>query len=61
MLIVKRRHDQVLKIGPDVEIKIVAIERGAVTLGVIAPPSFRISREPTQSDGADTNGQPASR
>jgi carbon storage regulator CsrA len=60
MLVLKRRLDQVLKIGPDVEVKIVKIESGAVTLGIVAPAAWKISREP-QSDGADTNAEPPNR
>lgn len=62
MLVVKRRRDQVLRIGPDVEVTVVKIEDGAVTLGITAPRDWRISRDNPESDGADTtNAQPEGR
>ena len=53
MLLLKRRRDQVVRIGPDVTVHVIRIEDGAVVLGITAPPQFRVSREQSQSDGAD--------
>jgi sRNA-binding carbon storage regulator CsrA len=43
-----------------VQVTVVAIEQGAVTLGVTAPPEWKISRDTPESDGAasqDANPQ----
>lgn len=54
MLVLKRYLHEVLRIGPDVTVEVVRIERGVVTLGVTAPPELKISREP-KSEGTDPN------
>jgi carbon storage regulator CsrA len=56
MLVLKRRRDQSVRIGPDVVVKIIAIQNGAVTLAITAPSSFKITRDNTPDlDGANAN------
>lgn len=55
MLILKRRREQSVRIGPDVTVKVVAIQDGAVTLAIEAPASYKISREPIPLNGVNTD------
>ncbi|MBC7216854.1 MAG: carbon storage regulator CsrA [Candidatus Caldatribacterium sp.] len=45
MLVITRRVNESIRIGDNIEVKIVAIERGKVRLGVLAPPDVPIYRE----------------
>ena len=45
MLVVTRRVDQSIRIGNNVEIKILDIEKGKVKVGVSAPPDIPVYRE----------------
>jgi len=44
MLVLTRRRDQVIKIGDDVEIRIVDIRGDKVRLGIDAPPGVPVHR-----------------
>lgn len=44
MLVLKRRREQSVRIGPDVTVKVLAIQNGAVTLAIEAPAWLKISR-----------------
>lgn len=57
MLILKRRREQSLKIGPDVTIKVVQIDRDAVKLEITAPASFKIVR--TVDSGPERHDRPS--
>ncbi|MDI9608406.1 MAG: carbon storage regulator CsrA [Atribacterota bacterium] len=45
MLVVTRRIDQSIRIGNNIEIKILGIEKGKVKVGVSAPPDIPVYRE----------------
>ncbi|MEN3202544.1 MAG: carbon storage regulator CsrA [Atribacterota bacterium] len=45
MLVITRRLNESIRIGDNIEVKVVAIERGKVRLGVLAPPDVPIYRE----------------
>lgn len=45
MLVLGRRVDESIKIGDDITIKIVGIDRGIVKLGIDAPKNVSILRE----------------
>lgn len=45
MLVITRRVNESIRIGDTIEVKVVAIERGKVRLGVLAPPDVPIYRE----------------
>lgn len=45
MLVVTRRVDQSIRIGNNIEIKILDIEKGKVKVGVSAPPDIPVYRE----------------
>ncbi|MCS7242481.1 carbon storage regulator CsrA [Candidatus Caldatribacterium sp.] len=45
MLVITRRINESIRIGDSIEVKVVAIERGKVRLGVLAPPDVPIYRE----------------
>jgi carbon storage regulator len=44
MLLLTRRVEQSLRIGDDIEVKVLAIERGQVTLGITAPSHVPVHR-----------------
>jgi len=45
MLVLTRKNDEAIRIGDDIVIRVVAIEKGAVRLGIEAPRSMTILRE----------------
>ena len=45
MLVLTRRRKQVLKIGEDIEVTILAIKGGQVRIGIKAPDHINILRE----------------
>mgnify|MGYP000926535342 CR=1 FL=1 len=45
MLVVTRRVDQSIRIGNNIEIKILDVEKGRVKVGVSAPPDIPVYRE----------------
>ncbi|MCX7730462.1 MAG: carbon storage regulator CsrA [Candidatus Caldatribacterium sp.] len=45
MLVITRRINESIRIGDSIEVRVVAIERGKVRLGVLAPPDVPIYRE----------------
>jgi carbon storage regulator len=50
MLVLSRRRDEVVKIGDDIEVMVVAIEGNQVRLGITAPADVKISRRDPQLD-----------
>lgn len=44
MLILTRKQDEEIKIGPNISIKILSISDGQVKLGITAPPDIEIFR-----------------
>lgn len=44
MLVLKRRREQSIQIGPDVTVTILAISGESVKLGITAPPEWLIDR-----------------
>jgi carbon storage regulator len=44
MLILTRRPEESLQIGPDVEVKVLRIKGGQVVIGVTAPKSIEVDR-----------------
>ena len=47
MLVTARREGQAIRIGDDVEIKIIEIHRSKVIVGITAPASVRVQRVET--------------
>ena len=47
MLVTARREGQAIRIGEDVEIRIIEIHRSKVTVGITAPASVRVQRMET--------------
>ncbi len=45
MLVISRKVDQSIRIGDNIEIKIIGIERGKVKIGITAPSDVPIYRE----------------
>lgn len=45
MLILTRKAGEMIKIGPDVEVTVVAVNGGQVRIGVTAPKTVAIDRE----------------
>jgi|UniRef100_A0A7V3YG51 carbon storage regulator len=45
MLVITRRVNESIRIGDTIEVRVVAIERGKVRLGVLAPKDVPIYRE----------------
>ncbi len=44
MLVLQRRVGESICVGPDVEVRVLAIRNGHVKIGVIAPPEVEIRR-----------------
>jgi carbon storage regulator len=44
MLVLSRKENEVIFLGPDIKITIVDIDRGRVRVGIEAPASLRIAR-----------------
>jgi carbon storage regulator len=44
MLILTRRQEESLQIGPEVEVKVLRIRNGQVVIGVTAPKSIEVDR-----------------
>lgn len=57
MLILSRKQDDTIMIGEDIEIKVIAIEKGAVKLGFSAPERFVILRGELKAMIASQNQQ----
>ncbi len=55
MLVITRRVNESIRIGDNIEVKVVAIERGKVRLGVLAPPDVPIYREELYRSLAEKN------
>lgn len=47
MLVLSRKNQEVIRIGPDIRVTVVHIGNGRVRLGIDAPDVFVISREET--------------
>lgn len=45
MLVLSRKEGEVIRVGEDIIIQVVAINAGRVRLGITAPPSVNIDRE----------------
>jgi carbon storage regulator len=50
MLVLSRRRHASVVIGSDIEVKVLSIRRGAVKLGIDAPPEVPIRRNELQID-----------
>ena len=55
MLILTRRKDESIKIGKDIEIKVLHIEDGKVKLGISAPRNVGVHREEIYEKIANEN------
>ena len=44
MLVLSRKHDTAVRIGPNIEVKVLSIRNGQVKLGIGAPNGVRIWR-----------------
>ena len=54
MLVIKRKINQAVKIGPDTEVKILKVQNRTVTLGIGAPSNVLILR--TEVENRDLEG-----
>jgi len=59
MLVLTRRHQEAIKIGDDIEIKVLAIEGEQVKLGIEAPQFIDIHRKEVYSDIQNQNSEAA--
>lgn len=55
MLVIARKENEVIKIGDDIEIKILNIGQNTVKLGIEAPKEVLISREELLNEIKNTN------
>ena len=55
MLVLARKLDEAIKIGDDIEIKIISVEKGVVKLGIEAPRDISIIRNELLEDVKDAN------
>lgn len=55
MLVVRRKKNESILIGEDIEIKIVNLENGTVQIGIEAPKELSIIRKEILKDVADEN------
>ncbi|MCT4566296.1 MAG: carbon storage regulator CsrA [Maledivibacter sp.] len=55
MLVLTRKKNQSIKIGKDIEIKVLGIEDGKVKLGISAPKSIEVHRKEIYERIADEN------
>ncbi len=51
MLVLSRRESQTVKIGSDVEVRIIRSRNGIVRLGIVAPKAIPICRPETKKPG----------
>ena len=49
MLVLSRRKDERINIGPDIQVVVLGIQGNRVRLGLVAPPQVPILREELQS------------
>lgn len=54
MLVLTRRLGEKIRIGDNIWITVVEIERGKVRIGIDAPPSVSVFRKELLSDGGDS-------
>ena len=57
MLVLTRREDESLAIGPDIVVTVLSIKGGQVRLGVDAPPDVRIFREELLEEFEESEGE----
>lgn len=53
MLVLSRELEQAIRIGPDIWVRVLGIDRGRVKLGVEAPRHVEIWRAETLSNGVE--------
>ena len=63
MLVIRRKREQTIRIGADIEITVLEIENGQVKLGITAPREVAVFREEIaatrqQNQGAALTGGP---
>ena len=55
MLVLARKLNESIKIGDDIEIKVISVEKGVVKLGIDAPRDISIVRNELLEDVKDSN------
>ncbi len=55
MLVLARKLDEIIKIGEDIEIKVISIDKGVVKLGINAPIDIDIIRNELLEDVKKSN------
>lgn len=60
MLVLTRRKNEAIKIGDDIEIKILSIDGDQIKLGIEAPKSIEIHRKEVYLDIQNQNSEAAS-
>jgi carbon storage regulator CsrA len=58
MLVLARKADEVIRIGDDIRITVVAVRRGVVRLGIEAPPETLILREELRRNAEERSSEP---
>ncbi len=56
MLVVRRRAGELIRIGEDVELRLLSIGRTSVRLGIEAPRSIPIQMRQSQAQNSEKNG-----
>ena len=55
MLVLTRKNDEALRIGPDVRVRIINVSGRQVRLGIEAPPEVQVVREELYDRVAEAN------
>ena len=58
MLVLSRKRDTAVRIGPNIEVKVLSIRNGQVKLGIDAPNGVRIWRDEILASQLMNNEQP---
>jgi carbon storage regulator len=56
MLVVRRRPGELIRIGDDVELRLLSIGKSSVRLGIEAPRSVSINMRQSSAENAGNNG-----
>jgi carbon storage regulator len=59
MLVVSRRRDEGVTIGPDVRVVVLGIKAGVMSLGIEAPPQIAVHRDEVYAKVQEQNRLPA--
>ena len=57
MLVVRRRAGEVIRIGDDVELRLLSIGKSSVRLGIAAPRSISITMREPEAESPEKDGE----